>query len=229
MHYVLMIVLAGAIAGAAQAQTVTAGPGLVSYRGISLGDPIQTVLAQLKIAAADVQAVHGDPVPVQRATWRPRPPGSGMANDADSVAEMVLTFYAGHLAQIAVIYDRARTQGLTDADLLDAMTRMYGIPLLPSVPTKVVSGPVITQVTVGQWEDAETRVILWREQFPNRIGLVVTSRGSEAALQQAIADGMRVENAAAPARELARRNAEADVIRARDEKIRLENKAKFKP
>jgi hypothetical protein len=229
MHHVLMVALTCAIAFAAQARTVTAEPGLPSYRGMTLGDPLQIVLAKLQIPEADVKAVHDDPMPIQRITWRPRPYVSGTPGEAESVAEMMLTFYAGRLAQIAVTYDRARTHGLTDADMLEALAGPYGAPLLVSTPTQAAVTPPGAQVSIGQWEDGDTRVILWREQFPNRVGLVITSKGSQAALEQAIADGMRLETAAAPARELARRTAEAETIRARDEKIRLENKAKFKP
>ena len=48
---------------------------------------------------------------------------------------MVLTFYEGRLARIAVTYDRERTQGLTNADLHEAITSLYGASLLLSVPT----------------------------------------------------------------------------------------------
>lgn len=227
MQHALTVALACAIAFGTQ--TPTAEPVISSYRGMTLGNSLPEVLARLQIPAADVQILHADPLLVQRATWRPRPYMSGRPGESESVADIVLTFYAGRLAQIAVTYDRAQTQGLTDADVIEALAGAYGAPLLRSSPTQRTVSPAGAHVTIGQWEDPETLVILWREQFPNRVGLTVSSKTSAAALEQAIADGMRVETAAAPARELARRNAEAEVIRARDEKIRLENKAKFKP
>lgn len=61
------------------------------------------------------------------------------------------------------------------------------------------------------------------------MGLIVTSIAGDAALQEAIADGVRLHAADAPVRDLARRTAEAAAIQARDEKTRRDNKAKFKP
>jgi hypothetical protein len=101
--------------------------------------------------------------------------------------------------------------------------------MLIATPTRPATRPAPERRTVGRWEDAETLLILWREQFPNRVGLVITSLASDAALQQAISDGVRLHAAEAPARDLARRAAEAAAIEARDEKIRRDNKRKFKP
>ena len=228
MQYVSFLTLTCAIALAVPA--LSASPSLSQYRGATLGQPVETVVEALKLAASDVKILHEAPALVQQVTWKPRAQFSGGTGDADPIVEMLLTFHAGRLAQITVTYDRARTQGLTDADLLEAMGATYGTSMLvPVVRQPPVSAAITTRATIGRWEDAEALVILWREQFPNRIGLTLTSLAADAALQQAIADGVRLETAAAPGRELARRSAEADAIRARDEKIRLENKAKFKP
>jgi hypothetical protein len=202
---------------------------LAHYRGMTLGEPLQAVVDRLQLTPADVKTVHAQPALVQQVTWRPRPFNSGVTPTVESIAEMLLTFHAGQLAQIAVTYERTRTQGLTDADLREALEGSYGPSLLISTPTQRAAGIPSPEMAIGRWEDSETVLILWREQFPNRIGLTLTSIARAAALQAAIADGVRVEAEAAPARELARRAAEAAAIRERDEKIRLENKTKFKP
>lgn len=222
MQFLSFLTLAGVVALAVP--LVSAEPIVPQYRGMTLGDPIEAVIARLQIPIADVKTLHDAPSLTQRATWRPQAYLSGASGELESVAEIVVTFYAGRLAEIAIAYDRARTQGLTDADVRDVMGGVYGPSLL--LPTPAKPAP---QVTIGRWQDMETVVILWREQFPNRIGLTITSIASDAALQAAIADGVRLETAGAPARDLAKRAADAEAIRERDEKIRLENKAKFKP
>lgn len=225
MHYVCLLSLLCAVAVSMPA--FAAESRLGQYRGVALGDSVQVVVERMHLKAADVTVVHDSPALIQQVSWRPRPFTSGSA-DYDALAEMVLTFQADKLGQIVVIYDRFRTQGLTDDDLRDALAPAYGPSMLIARPTQstVAGSP---RVTIGRWEDATTLVILWREQYPNRVGLTITSVLSDAALQQAIADGLRLVAAGAPARELARRTAEAEAIRLRDENTRLENKKTFKP
>ena len=57
----------------------------------------------------------------------------------------------------------------------------------------------------------------------------ITAIEADRAMQEAILDGVRLNTSEAPARDLALRAAEAAAIRARDENIRRQNKATFKP
>lgn len=202
---------------------------LSQYRGVTLGDSVQAVIDRLQLVASNVQVVHERPTVVQELTWRPHRFLSGTNLEPDPLAEMVLTFHAGRLARIAVTYDRERTEGMTNADLHEAMGRVYGASMLLAIPTQPTTTPSAARQTIGRWEDAETLLLLWREQYPNRVGLTITSIAADAALQEAIAAGVRLHAAGAPARDLARRTAEATALQTKDEKIRRDNKAKFKP
>jgi hypothetical protein len=226
MFRVLAFVLIGA---AFLALPTSAHSALSQYRGLTLGDSIMVVVERLQAAATDVKSVHEGSIVVQQLTWRPHRFISGTTVEPDALAEMVLTFHQGRLARIAVIYDRERMVGLTDEDVLVAMRGVYGAPLLVGTPTQPPDGPVAARRTIGRWEDADAVLVVWREQFPNRVGLTITSIAGDAALVEAVAEGLRRETADAPARESSRRAAEAAAIQARDEKIRLENRAKFKP
>lgn len=206
-----------------------AAAALSSYRGITLGDSVQVVADHLKIPVTDVKVVHERPTVVQSITWRPRRFVSGAGAERDPLAEMVLTFNLGRLARIEVIYDRDRTQGLTNADLVEALTAVYGPSLLLSTPTGTTTSAVSELETIGSWMDPETLVLLWRERYPSRVGLTLTSIDGDRALQDAISGGARLQASEAPARELAIRAAEAAAIQARDEKLRRDNKAAFKP
>ena len=207
----------------------SAEPVLSNYRGVTLGDSVQVVVDHLRLVAADVKVVHERPTLVQEVTWRPSRFVSGTTIEPDPLAEMVLTFKADRLARIAVTYDRERTQGMTNEDLHEAMGSVYGVSMLIATPPQTTIAPSAERQTIGRWEDAETLLLLWREQYPNRVGLTVTSLAGDRALQQALAEGVRVDAAEAPARDLARRTDEAAAIQARAEKIRQDNKAKFKP
>jgi len=142
---------------------------------------------------------------------------------------MVLTFHLGRLAGITATYDLGRTKGLTNADLHEVFTNTYGTSILVPTPTRTALTSRAEPEIIGRWDDAETLVLLWREPSTNRITLTVTSIATERAMQEAIADGLRLEASEAPARDLARRASEEAALRARDEKARSDNKATFKP
>lgn len=51
---------------------------------------------------------------------------------ADPVREIVFTFYNDALYQVLVTYDRDRTEGLTNRDIIDSISAVYGMPGLAS-------------------------------------------------------------------------------------------------
>ena len=221
----LTIVCATAIA----VSSTSAQPVLSHYRGVTLGDPVQVVVDQLKVTSSDVKVVHERPTLIQRITWRPRRLVSGTVVEPDPLSEMVLTFHLGRLAGITATYDLGRTKGLTNADLLEAFTNSYGTSILVPTPTRTTVASRAEPEIIGRWDDGETLVLLGREPSTDRITLTVTSIATERAMQEAIADGLRLEASEAPARDLARRASEEAALRARDEKARSDNKATFKP
>ncbi len=202
---------------------------LAQYRGVTLGDSVQSVVDRLQLVASDVKVTHERPTVVQEVTWRQHRFISGSSVAPDTLAEMVLTFYDGRLARITVLYDRERTQGLTDIDLREAMGLVYGPSILIATPTPGTLGHAYARHTIGHWEDADSRLLLWREQYPTRLGLTISAIAADRDLQQVIATAESLRAAEAPARELARRSAEAAAVQAKDEKTRRENKAGFKP
>jgi hypothetical protein len=211
------------------ASSATAGTGLSQYRGLTLGDSVATAAGVLNVPATNVKVLRAQPSLVEQLTWRPILFVSGATVQADAIAEMVLTFHVGRLVRIAVTYERDRTAGLTETDLRDAITAVYGAPSLLST-SAWTSGPErFERKEVGRWEDAGSLLSLWHERYPERLGLTLTSVAADAVLQAAIAEGARLDSADAPARDLARRTAEAAAQQARLDKIRLDNKAAFKP
>ena len=125
---------------------------------------------------------------------------SGADSAHDPVADMVLTFHLGRLARIAVTYDRERTAGLTNADLHEAMSSVYGTSLLLSTPIQSTLTPPARPEVMGRWEDAGTLVLLWREHYPTRVGLTIVSISADREAQVAIADGLRIDASEVPAR-----------------------------
>jgi hypothetical protein len=228
MSKLLLVVLIGMACVSLSASP----PALLSrYRDVSLGDSIQTVVERLQLAASDVKVLHERPSAVQELTWRTRPFVSGTNVAPDPLAEMVLTFHVGRLARIVATYDRERTVGLTDVDLEELLSEVYGVPLLRSSAsqTSVPVGVQTRRNTIAAWADADATMVLWREDYPRRIGLTIASLTAEPGLQQAIVDGDRLTATEAPQRERAKTAAAAAALKDRDSQIRLANKARFKP
>lgn len=201
---------------------------LSHHRDIRLGETVEVVADRFKVDRKDVKILHARPDLVEEITWQPNRYVTGPTTQ-DTVAEVVMTFHANRLARMVVFYERERTQGLTDADLLEALTETYGLASLASSPTQPGRDMSTERRTFGRWEDDDTVVSLWREVYPNRVGLTITSIPADRALQQAILDGERLYLSEAPQRDTDRRAAETAAALARDEKVRLENKKKFKP
>ena len=222
--FLLAMVCAAMIA----APVSTADSVFRHYRGVTLGDSLEAVIAELKISAANIRTVQERPTPVQELTWRPLYQfGAGVT--PDSMAEMVLTFHLNRLARIAVTYDRDRTRGMTNVDFLEALSRTYGAALLVSRPVTAIAAPPAVHETIGCWGDAETLVRLWREPFPDRLKLTITAIEADEAMQTALADGVRLEAADEPTRAHARRVVEAAAAQTQEQSARRDNKAAFKP
>ena len=199
-----------------------------TYRNVTLGDSVATVVAGLNADPSTVKVLYDQPSLIQELTWRPSRFISGETVAPDALSEMVLTFHLGRLVRIAAAYDRERTRGLTDADLNELVSAVYGLSMLPSSAT-TPAAPVVGRRTIGSWADADTLIELWSEDLPRRTGMMIISKTGAAVLDDASATAARREFDAAPQRERDRLASVAAAIVVRDEKTRLENKAKFKP
>jgi hypothetical protein len=55
---------------------------------------------------------------------------------------MVFDFYDDRLFRVTVDYDRKHTEGLIDADMIEALSAVYGSPVIPIVARSRALGPV---------------------------------------------------------------------------------------
>jgi hypothetical protein len=204
------------------------------YRNYRLGDDLTSVAALAKVSAAGAKTVHQRPSLIQELEWRQPYVMSGSAmSQSDSVQRIVFTFYDDQLFRLVISYDRQRTNGLTDADMIEALSATYGAALLqPSVKSlPALTGALVSELgaPIAQWGDVDYSVGLYRSSFAFEFRVVVTSPRLEALAQKASAEAMRLDQREAPQREIDRKNKEAEDTRASQEKARLANKATFKP
>jgi hypothetical protein len=203
------------------------------YREFELGSGVTAVATITRSAASDLKIIHQRPTLIQELTWRPkyavRRPA---APDIQSVEQIVFAFHENRLFRVTIDYDQSQTAGLIDADMIEAVSAIYGSPLLPSVtrtaPATSVYGDPGT--LIAEWGNVDDSVKLHRlSSYATRFRVIVTAEPiSRLALRDA-AQALLLDASEAPQREAARRKKDAEDRRAADEKARSTNKATFRP
>jgi len=151
---------------------------------------------------------------------------------SDPVQRMVFSFYDDQLFRVVISYDRRRTSGLTDPDMIEALSATYGAALLlPSANLPVLTGPLASDLgaPIAQWGDVDYSVGLYRSSFAPEFRVVFTSPRLDALARTASAEAIRLDEREAPQHEIERRQKEAEETRALQEKARVANKATFTP
>ena len=210
------------------------GQDRAQYRDYRLGNNLTRVAALAKVSAAGAKTVHQRPSLIQELEWRPPYVATGSTiTPSDPVQRIVFTFYDDQLFRLVISYDRARTNGLTDADMIEALSATYGVALLQPSSKNV---PALTPSLLGelgapiaQWAGADYWVGLYRSSFVSDFRVVVSSPQLEALARTATVEAVRLDQREAPQREVDRKQKEADETRTAQEKARLANKATFKP
>jgi hypothetical protein len=210
-----------------------AGQGLSQYRNFVLGSDLASVSTLAGVAPAGAKTVHRRPAVLQDLEWRPSawtPESTSISTDP--VDKIVFSFYNDQLSRIVVDYSYDRTEGMTAADMIEAIGAVYGTPV------KRIAGPVrlASRVDtesgspVARWGDAEHAVVLYRVVgYRETFRLIVTASALDDLAGKAAIQAMRLDDQEAPSREIARQKQERDDGRAAAEKARIANKALFRP
>jgi hypothetical protein len=206
------------------------------HRDTRLGSNVLAVAGVYGLSLADAKTVHERPALIQNLEWRSRRFLSASVPTDDPVNDITFSFFNDQLFRIVANYDRNRTEGLTDADLIEAMTTAYGPPKPLAVTRTAKTSPQSLRSEnpeegqpIARWEDAESTVTLLRGRYPGAVSLVVTSKPLTALARSADVEAARLDRLEAPGREAARLQKEVDDTRSSGEKARPANKAIFKP
>lgn len=203
------------------------------YREFKLGSSLGLVLSQVHLTASDVVRIHARPALIQDVRWTTSFfIGDTIEPQNDPVEHIVFSFVDDQLFRLAIDYERTRTEGMTDADMIAALSGRYGTPTptpRPAKPSIFDRAGIETSKRLAQWSDGDVMVVLSRSAFTGAFQLVVTSAQLDALALKATAEAVRLERREAPERDAASREQDADDARLAKEKARLANKAAFKP
>jgi len=206
--------------------------GLAQYRDFQLGGDLASVATLAGVAPSTAKAIHQRPALIQDLEWRPTHwMSESVAAQSDPVQQVTFSFYNDQLFRVIVDYDRHRTDGMTDADIIAAVSQTYGPPLKQTAKrTSAAAASIDSDNTaIGRWEGVDYAVGLYRSQYATTFRMIVTSPRLDALARTADAQSLRLDAREAPQRELARQKKEVDDARTAQEKARAVNKATFRP
>ena len=208
------------------AWTVSA-QNLSTYREFRLGATLAATATQGGISP-EPRVVHRRPALLQELMWQP-PRSADASQPPDSVRKVVFSFYNDELFRIVVDYDPRRTEGLTAADITEALSAKYG-----PAPLTTTAFPWSRSVSQGNethvlsWEDADHAVSLTSSP-QSTFALVIVSKPLEALAKVAAADAIWMDRLEAPQRDVERRQQLTQENRDKEEAVRRLNKAAFRP
>ena len=204
------------------------------YRDFRLGSDVATVSMAAGVVAPVVKVVHERPALIQELTWRPRyAVRRSSSAETDATEQIVFSFYNDRLFRLTVDYDRERTEGLTNTDMIDAISAIYGSQVKPTVSR---GGPTPSAfeeesgMPLARWGGADDSITLTDpHRYATSFRLVMTATPLAALARTAAARAEVLDDREAPQREAAREKQEAEDRRAAQEKARSTNKAVFRP
>ena len=200
---------------------------LFRYRDYALESSLDSVVVASGARAADTKTLHARPAKIQELEWR-APYASSSDRMADPVRGAVFAFIDDALYQIVVRYDRDRTDGLTNNDLIESLTSVYGTPVPKSPKTTAPAVPLDTAL-VALWDRPGSSVALVRGTYTPDFQLILMSKALGTRARDAIRESGRLDVIEAPRRELEERKQEIADRNAAREKARTANKAAFRP
>jgi hypothetical protein len=158
---------------------------------------------------------------------------------ADSVRDILFSFYNGELFRIVVTYDPERIAGMTAEDIVESVSAKYGTATTPVAEIilsstqfynggeKIISDR--TEKIIARWEDTQFSFNLFQPSYLSTFGMVMYSKRLDALARTAIFESVRLDKQEAPRREIERQKKKDEETRARQEKARQANKAPFRP
>jgi hypothetical protein len=202
------------------------------YRDYQLGSGLASVSTLTGMAQSEAKTVHERPAVLQELEWR-RPytfSDTGLATP-DPVARIAFSFYNDQLFRLVIDYDRDRTGGMTDADMVEAISEIYGATVKPLTKTSMALAEVEKEsgTPVARWGDAVYSAVLYRASFASGFRMIVTSVPLGAQARKAETQAVLLDEREAPQRELAKQKKDTEDARAAEQKARVANKAAFNP
>ena len=165
----------------ATSATLAAAQGRPQYRSYAMGDNLAAISRQIGQPVMDATSTPAVRGAVQELRWHARFVRRGTPPAGDPVDRLVFSFYEHRLFRIVIDYAPDRTEGMTESDLVAAVSAVYGAPVRRTlVSSEGVSAPVRSAETVvAQWIRGDQSVALLALQGQTAFRLIVVSTALE--------------------------------------------------
>jgi len=208
------------------------------YRGFRFGADLRAVAKQAHVRPSDARVIHERPVVIQELEWQA--PYLRSLSGADSVKDILFSFYNEELFRILVTYDPERIAGMTAEDIVEAVSAKFGTATMPGAEITLSSTQLYnnggekiisdrTEKIIACWEDSQHSFNLFQPSYQFTFGMVMYSKRLDALARAAIIESVRLDKQEAPRRESERQKKKDEENRGRQEKARQANKVSFRP
>jgi hypothetical protein len=196
---------------------------LSKYRHFSLGTNLAEISKQADLRASNATTIQRSPATIRELEWRPV--SLNVLTRREPVEKVIFSFYNGTLFKVIATYDSDATAGLTDADIIAAISSTYG-PANKAAEKGPHSDTMYGAAeSIARWEDAQYSVALSRESFLNALTLVVLAKQLDAQAEASMIESAKQAQADAPQREEARTKKATDDL----EVVRQTNLKSIRP
>ena len=207
---------------------------LSRYRDVAFGNSVASVAATVGARVETVKAIHQRPALIQELTWRPQYALSLPAGRIEAAQDITFRFHEDQLFRITVRYEARLVEGLTNQDIIDAVSAVYGpATLTPAAsrakPAEPTPGTLNGSTALARWQSADHEFTLMRDVYPATYRLIGVSRRLESLAAATEAEAARLDKEEAPRREAERVAADAERKRVAEDKTRNTNKGEFRP
>jgi hypothetical protein len=203
------------------------GQDLSRYRKFSLGTSLAELSKRVGPYSHSTTLIHQRPAVIQELTFWPLNSSSSVR--VDPVSQILFSFYNGELYRIMVTYEQDATAGLTEDDMVQAMSVRYGTATRAATevnffPTNFLDGSTDEVIPffsssdsyrsadrlIARWEDSQNSVNLFRSSNQSSFRLAVFSKRLDAIAKGAIIESEKLEKQEGSQVEIARVKKEAD-------------------
>jgi len=203
------------------------------YREFQFGMNLIAVGKQTDVKPSEARVIHQRPAVIQELEWRPQR-FLASSPQADPVKEILFSFYNGELFRMLVNYDQHKTEGLTDEDMVEAISAKYGIATRPAASITLLLSSSFhvyndSEKVIARWEDSQYSFNLFRSSYQPTFGMLVFSKPLDGVARAAIVEAIRLDEQEAPQREIERQKKQDEESRVAQEKARPGNKVNFRP
>lgn len=199
---------------------------LSRYKGFQFGMTLNVITEKVGLKADNARTLRATPILLQTLEWHTERENAAVGS---SVNQIVFSFYNSKLYGMQISYDRLKTRGLSDQDLIDALSVPFGTAQRSEAEVMFTSLYKESVKVIARWETREYSFSLVRSSYMPTYGIVGYDKRIELQALEAEVQAARADQSGAEAHETALKRTQDEDLRLEQERTRTSNKRRFEP